>query len=290
MTPSPDSSREAVRWRELPGGRLGSPWGWRGVGPVMIEGNTFEKAGVNRSTWRECSSPEGGTATGGADPGGGGSPLLRGRRQRWWLHPRSPMVPHGASECRYFEITRPPWRPRGRLVRRRHRPDPHLSLSQGRGPLPPGPEGRSATGSTRPSSPGSRRSATATFVNTHRGHERRGWGESSRHPPGGEEGPDMATLHAFTHAVGTVPPRRLRPHRGAVPGASRWGEEEQRFQHQRRGSVRGVQPWCTTGGPFFGLKTDARIESGPDEPPAPGPAGTTIRSTSLGPSRARLMR
>jgi len=80
------------------------PGGGGGWARVMIEGNTFEKAGVNRSIVEGVLKPEVARRLGGR--------TLEGADLHFFaagvsvvVHPRSPMVPTVHLNVRYFEIT-----------------------------------------------------------------------------------------------------------------------------------------------------------------------------------------
>lgn len=235
------------------------PGGGGGWARVMIEGKTFEKAGVNRSIVEGVLTPEVARRLGGRTREGAGDLHFFAAGVSVVVHPRSPMVPTVHLNVRYFEITDGQGEP----------VDAWFGGGTDLTPTYPFPEDavhfhrvlKTECDRFHPAfHPRFKAECDAYFVNTHRGHERRGVGgiffDTLR---GGEEGPDMDTLHAFTHAVGTVLPEAYGPiveRRRDLP----WGDEEQRFQHQRRGRYVEFN-LVHDRGTVFGLKTDARIES-----------------------------
>lgn len=234
------------------------PGGGGGWARVLVEGETFEKAGVNRSVVEGVLTPEVAHRLGGR---------TADRRDLHFLaagvsvvvHPRSPRIPTVHLNVRYFEITDREGTP----------VDAWLGGGTDLTPTYPDPEDaihfhrtlKALCDRHHPAFfPRFKAECDAYFVNTHRGNERRGVGgiffDTLR---GGEEGLEMEALHAFTHEVGVV----LDDAYGPVVERCRalpWGEAERTFQLQRRGRYVEFN-LVHDRGTVFGLRTNARMES-----------------------------
>jgi len=234
------------------------PGGGGGWARVMIEGETFEKAGVNRSIVEGVLTPEAGARLGGRTSSAEGNRFFAAGVSVV-VHPHSPLVPTVHLNVRYFEIADAEGRP----------VDAWFGGGTDLTPTFPFPDDaihfhrtlKTLCDSHHPAfHPRFKAECDAYFVNTHRGNERRGVGgiffDTLR---GGEDGPDMAGLHAFTHAVGTCLPAAYGPIVARRRGLE-WGERERRFQLQRRGRYVEFN-LVHDRGTLFGLRTDARIES-----------------------------
>lgn len=234
------------------------PGGGGGWARVMVEGETFEKAGVNRSVVEGVLLPEVAERLGGRT-GGRNDLHFLAAGVSVVVHPRSPKVPTVHLNVRYFEITDGGGRP----------VDAWLGGGTDLTPTFPFPEDavhfhrtlKTLCDRYHPAfHPRFKAECDAYFVNTHRGGERRGVGgiffDTLR---GEEEGPDMRRLHAFVHEVATVLPEAYGPiveRRRSLP----WGERERRFQLLRRGRYVEFN-LVHDRGTVFGLRTNARIES-----------------------------
>ena len=93
----------AGRRRSVPGGRWERPGGGGGVARILAEGQTFEKAGVNRSVV-EGQLPGGMAHRLGAAVPGDSESRFFAAGVSLVIHPRSPMVPTVHLNVRYFEL------------------------------------------------------------------------------------------------------------------------------------------------------------------------------------------
>jgi len=241
---------EEDRWEREGGGG--------GVTRVLIEGATFEKAGVNRSAVDGVATPQMLEKLHVATPAGlpvrffaTGMSLV--------IHPRSPRVPTVHLNVRYFELTGPddeivdawfgggtdltPYYPAAEHAVHFHRTLASLCARHHPGFYPR-----------------FKQWCDDYFVNTHRGQERRGVGGiffDLLRP--GDEGLDRDAIHAFANEVG----RSLRTAYGPIVARTRdlsWDERERRFQLVRRGRYVEFN-LVHDRGTIFGLQTGARIES-----------------------------
>ncbi len=234
------------------------PGGGGGWARVLVEGETFEKAGVNRSVVEGDLTPAVAHRLGGRT-GGREDLHFVAAGVSVVVHPRSPRIPTVHLNVRYFEITDAGGSP----------VDAWLGGGTDLTPTYPDPEDavhfhrtlRDLCDRHHPAFfPRFKAECDAYFVNAHRGHERRGVGgiffDTLR---GGEEGLEMPALHDFTTDVGLV----LEQAYGPVVERCRdlpWGEEERTFQLQRRGRYVEFN-LVHDRGTVFGLRTQARMES-----------------------------
>ena len=238
------------RWDRAEGGG--------GVTRVLLDGRTFEKAGLNRSAVHGT-LPEGlahrlGTevaATPGTQFFVTGMSLV--------VHPHSPMVPTVHLNVRYFEISSPS----GEVL------DAWIGGGTDLTPTYPFPDDaihfhrtlKAICDRHHPAFFGRfKRWCDEYFVNGHRGHERRGVGgifyDNLR---AGDGGLSLDALLAFADDVGRVLPDAYGPiveRRRALP----YGPRERRFQLFRRGRYVEFN-LVHDRGTLFGLQTNARIES-----------------------------
>jgi coproporphyrinogen III oxidase len=234
------------------------PGGGGGVTRVMTEGETFEKAGVNRSVVTGMLPPQELQRLGvraslpvEAEFFAAGLSLV--------VHPRSPMVPTVHLNVRYFEIAAPG--------------GPAFDVWFGGGtdltPFYPLPDDARYFHTTlkevcdRHSPafyPRFKSWCDHYFVNTHRGDERRGIGGiffDNIRP--GESGLEFEPLLGFVTDVGGVLGQAYAP----IVDRCRelpYGERERRFQLVRRGRYVEFN-LVHDRGTVFGLRTNARIES-----------------------------
>lgn len=234
------------------------PGGGGGWSRVLVEGATFEKAGVNRSVVEGVLTPAVAHRLGGRTAGREDLRFLAAGVSVV-VHPRSPRIPTVHLNVRYFEISDPDGSP----------VDAWLGGGTDLTPTYPDPDDaihfhrtlRALCDRHHPAFfPRFKAECDAYFVNAHRGHERRGVGgiffDTLR---GGEEGLGMEPLHAFTHEVGVSLEEAYAPiveRRRDLP----WGEEERTFQLQRRGRYVEFN-LVHDRGTVFGLRTNARMES-----------------------------
>jgi coproporphyrinogen III oxidase len=234
------------------------PGGGGGWARVLVEGETFEKAGVNRSVVEGVLTPDVAHRLGGRT-GAGDDLHFLAAGVSVVVHPRSPRIPTVHLNVRYFEISDRDGTP----------VDAWLGGGTDLTPTYPDPQDavhfhrtlKALCDRHHPAFfPRFKAECDAYFVNTHRGNERRGIGgiffDTLR---GGEDGLGMGALHAFTHEVGVV----LDDAYGPVVERCRdlpWGEEERTFQLQRRGRYVEFN-LVHDRGTVFGLRTNARMES-----------------------------
>lgn len=274
-----DSRRRAARWTidihdelvdfftTLDGGgtfredRWEREGGGGGVSRVMIDGVTFEKAGVNRSTVWGNLPLEAARRLGGRYPADAGELQFFASGVSVVVHPRSPMVPTVHFNVRYFEIASAsgemvdawfgggtdltPFQPQWRDAR-----DFHVALHDMCARHHPSLYPRFKAWCDR------------YFVNTHRGGEARGIGGIFYdHVRPEEDESQMSTDGWFDFARGVSQTLRaayapIVERRRAEP----FGERELHFQRLRRGRYVEFN-LVHDRGTIFGLQTGARIES-----------------------------
>lgn len=244
-------------WRE---DRWDRPGGGGGVSRVMLDGVTFEKAGINRSTVLG-QLPEAAARRLGGRGAASGSTHFFATGVSLVVHPRSPMVPTVHLNVRYFELTDEhgevtdawfgggtdltPTYPFRDDVRHFHESlrricDAHHPAFYGR----------------------FKAWCDEYFVNTHRDQEARGCGGvffDHLRPDGDDHGLAVEPLQAFVSDIG----RSLRDAYGPIVDRRRdtpWGERERDFQLWRRGRYVEFN-LVHDRGTTFGLQTNARIES-----------------------------
>jgi coproporphyrinogen III oxidase len=232
------------------------PGGGGGVSRLLSEGETFEKAGINRSAVDGMLTPDLAVRVGARGPGAAtffatGLSLV--------AHPRSPMVPTVHLNVRYFEIGDSAGQP----------VDAWFGGGTDLTPTYPYPDDaahfhravRDACDRHHPSFyPRFKLWCDHYFVNTHRNDEPRGvGGVFFDHLRAGEAGLCLEKLLAFVSDVGSVLPSAYRP---IVERRKdeRYGERERRFQLVRRGRYVEFN-LVHDRGTLFGLQTGARIES-----------------------------
>jgi coproporphyrinogen III oxidase len=234
------------------------PGGGGGVSRVLSEGDTFEKAGVNRSIVGGALVPQLaqriGARTNGMEPS---SFFVTGLSLV--AHPRSPLVPIVHLNVRYFEITSGSGEPI----------DAWFGGGTDLTPTYPFPEDavhfhralREVCGQHHSTFyPRFKTWCDHYFVNTHRGDERRGVGGIFfDHLRAGEGGLDLTALLSFAAGVGSILPQAYGPIVDQRRGLS-FGERERRFQLERRGRYVEFN-LVHDRGTLFGLQTGARIES-----------------------------
>lgn len=235
------------------------PGGGGGVARVMVDGDLFEKAGVNRSIVHGELPPAAlqrlGARTGAMESlrfFAGGVSLV--------MHPRSPMVPTVHLNVRYFELTGPDGSVRDRWFGGGTDLTPYQ---------PHEDDARHFHAVLRDTAarhhaefyPRFKRWCDEYFVNHHRGEERRGVGgiffDNLRE--GDTSGLDFPALHRFVDAVGRVLPAAYGPIADRRRGEP-YGERERHFQLLRRGRYVEFN-LVHDRGTIFGLQTQARIES-----------------------------
>jgi coproporphyrinogen III oxidase len=232
--------------------------GGGGVSRMLTEGNTFEKAGVNRSTVEGVLAPQLAQRIG-AQTRGLEAETFFVTGLSLVVHPRSPMVPTVHLNVRYFEIAGPEGEVRDAwfgggtdLTPTYPYPDDaahfHRALKAGCDRHHPSFYPRFKTWCDH------------YFVNIHRGDERRGVGGIFfDHLRAGEGGLCLERLLGFVSEIGSVLPSAYRPlveRRRDLP----YGERERRFQLARRGRYVEFN-LVHDRGTLFGLQTGARIES-----------------------------
>ncbi len=231
--------------------------GGGGVSRLLLDGATFEKAGVNRSTV--------------------GGPLPPGLAQRIGarpsletggffvtglsvvVHPRSPMVPTVHLNIRYFEITDES----GQVM------DAWFGGGTDLTPTYPYPEDathfhrvlKDACDQHHPGFyPRFKTWCDHYFVNTHRRDERRGVGgiffDNLRE---GEAGLGLERLLGFVTQIGSILPQAYAPLVSRRRNVT-YGDRERRFQLARRGRYVEFN-LVHDRGTLFGLQTGARIDS-----------------------------
>jgi len=233
------------------------PGGGGGVARVL-EGVTFEKAGLNRSAV-EGILPAAVAQRVGALPHGLQEVGFYATGVSLVVHPRSPMIPTLHLNVRYFEITDPAGEVRDAW------------FGGGTDLTPTYPFGEDAVHFHRtlkticdrhhPSFyPRFKTWCDHYFVNTHRGEERRGIGgiffDNLR---GGESGLGLEGLLAFVLDVGRALPLAYAPIVARRRGLA-YGDRERHFQLVRRGRYAEFN-LLHDRGTVFGLQTNARVES-----------------------------
>jgi coproporphyrinogen III oxidase len=234
------------------------PGGGGGVSRVLTEGQTYEKAGVNRSAVGGVLDPVMAQRIG-ARPVGIEPQSFFVTGLSLVAHPRSPMVPTIHLNVRYFEITGPSGEP----------VDAWFGGGTDLTPTYPFPEDASHFHRVLKSEcerhhpdfyPRFKTWCDHYFVNTHRQEERRGIGGIFfDHLRDGEGGLDLARLQKFARGVGGILPRAY----GTIVERRRdlpFGERERHFQLVRRGRYAEFN-LVHDRGTLFGLHTGARIES-----------------------------
>jgi coproporphyrinogen III oxidase len=234
------------------------PDGGGGISRMLIDGATFEKAGVNRSTVEGILAPQLAQRIGARSTGSGlsrffvtGTSLV--------AHPRSPMIPTVHLNVRYFEITGPLGEPI----------DAWFGGGTDLTPTYPFPQDaahfhrelKSLCDRHVPAFyPRFKTWCDHYFVNTHRNEERRGVGgiffDNLRV---GESGLSREQLLEFIGDVGGV----LSDAYGPIVERRRdapYGDRERQFQLARRGRYVEFN-LVHDRGTLFGLSTGARIES-----------------------------
>jgi coproporphyrinogen III oxidase len=234
------------------------PGGGGGVARVLAEGNTFEKAGINRSVV-DGRLPSGLAQRLGAVASSLGEPRFFAAGVSLVIHPRSPMIPTVHLNVRYLELNTD----EGGVL------DAWLGGGTDLTPTYPFPEDAvhfHRTLRTLCEQHHSlfyrrfKRWCDDYFVNAHRQGERRGIGgiffDNLRD---GDFTLGLEDLFAFVTAVGRVLPDAYRPiveRRRLLPS----GERERRFQLFRRGRYVEFN-LVHDRGTVFGLQTNARAES-----------------------------
>jgi coproporphyrinogen III oxidase len=234
------------------------PGGGGGVARVLAEGNTFEKAGINRSVV-DGRLPAGLAQRLGSVASSHGEPRFCAAGVSLVIHPRSPMVPTVHLNVRYLELNTD----EGAAL------DAWLGGGTDLTPTYPFPEDavhfhrtlRALCERHHPLFyPRFKRWCDDYFVNAHRQGERRGIGgiffDNLRD---GDFALGMEDLFAFATAVGRVLPEAYGPiveRRRRLPS----GERERRFQLFRRGRYVEFN-LVHDRGTVFGLQTNARAES-----------------------------
>jgi coproporphyrinogen III oxidase len=249
---------------ELDGGgafredRWDRPGGGGGVARVLTEGETFEKAGINRSAVSGA-MPAAAAQRLGARVTAGGTTRFYATGVSLVIHPRSPMVPTVHLNVRYFDLTGA----NGETL------DAWLGGGTDLTPTYPFPEDaahfhralKAVCDRHHPTFyPRFKQWCDHYFVNTHRGDERRGVGgiffDNLRE---GDAGLALERLAGFVRDVGGSLPAAYGPiveRRRALD----YGERERRLQLARRGRYVEFN-LVHDRGTVFGLQTGARIES-----------------------------
>ncbi|HEY3011308.1 MAG TPA: oxygen-dependent coproporphyrinogen oxidase [Gemmatimonadales bacterium] len=231
--------------------------GGGGVSRMLAGGNTFEKAGINRSTVEGVLVPQLAQRIGTQAFGEPASFFVTGLSLV--VHPLSPMVPTVHLNVRYFEITGPSGEPK----------DAWFGGGTDLTPTYPYPEDaihfhravKAVCDRHHPDFyPRFKTWCDHYFVNTHRGDERRGIGgiffDNLR---AGEAGLCLERLLEFVTAVGSLLPQAYGPIVERRRDTA-YGERERRFQLARRGRYAEFN-LVHDRGTLFGLQTGARIES-----------------------------
>jgi coproporphyrinogen III oxidase len=232
--------------------------GGGGVSRMLLEGNTFEKAGINRSAVEGPLAPQLAQRIG-AHPAGLDDTTFFVTGLSLVVHPRSPMVPTVHLNIRYFEITGSS----GRVQ------DAWFGGGTDLTPTYPFPEDavhfhrslKAACERHHPSFyPRFKTWCDHYFVNTHRGDERRGVGGIFfDHLRAGEGGLCLDRLLGFVTEIGSILPQAYSPVVEERRDAT-YGERERRFQLARRSRYVEFN-LVHDRGTLFGLQTGARIES-----------------------------
>ena len=240
------------RWERAGGGG--------GVSRLMIDGATFEKAGVNRSTVHGLLPVEAQRRLGARDVGPDAVHFFASGVSVV-VHPRSPRIPTVHLNVRYFELYDVDGTPTDRC------------FGGGTDLTPMHPEPADARHFHRalagicddfhPSfHPRFKAWCDEYFRNRHRGGERRGIGGifyDHLRPDEDESGADVETLHAFAGAVGRSLVHAYAPiveRRRDEP----WGDAERALQLERRGRYVEFN-LLHDRGTLFGLQTNARVDS-----------------------------
>lgn len=245
-----------ARFRE---DRWERPGGGGGHTRVLVGGDLFEKAGVNRSVVHGILPAAAVARLGGRVPEGTEAHFFA-TGMSLVLHPHNPHVPTVHSNVRYFEVRTAA----GDVL------DAWFGGGTDLTPYQPWEEDpahfhgelRRACDAHDPAFyPRFKQWCDDYFVNTHRGGERRGCGgvffDNLR--PGEDGLPPHDALHAFVHDIGAVLPAAYGPiaeRRRTLP----FGEAERHFQLLRRGRYVEFN-LVHDRGTIFGLQTAARIES-----------------------------
>ncbi len=236
------------------------PGGGGGVSRVLIEGTTFEKAGMNRSTVMGV-LPEAAARRLGGKGAAEGSTEFFATGVSLVVHPRSPMVPTVHLNVRYFELVdgngdvTDAWFGGGTDITPfyPHREDVahfHAALKRACDAHHPAFYDRFKPW------------CDEYFVNTHREQEPRGAGGiffDHLRPDADDHGLGLEALQAFVSEIGRV----LRDAYGPIVEKRRhesYGERERDFQLWRRGRYVEFN-LVHDRGTIFGLQTNARIES-----------------------------
>jgi coproporphyrinogen III oxidase len=244
-------------WRE---DRWERPGGGGGVSRVMLDGVTFEKAGINRSTVMGSLPAEAARRLGGRGAATGSTQFFA-TGVSLVVHPHSPMVPTVHLNVRYFELSdaegelTDAWFGGGTDITPTYpfREDVrhfHAALQRVCDAHHPAFYARFKAW------------CDEYFVNTHRDHEPRGCGGvffDHLRPDAAEHGLPAASLQAFVSGIG----RSLREAYGPIVERRRetpFGERERDFQLWRRGRYVEFN-LVHDRGTTFGLQTNARIES-----------------------------
>jgi coproporphyrinogen III oxidase len=236
------------------------PGGGGGVSRVLIEGTTFEKAGINRSIVMGM-LPEAAARRLGGKGAINGSTDFFASGVSLVVHPRSPLIPTVHLNVRYFELMDEA----GNIT------DAWFGGGTDLTPFYPFREDvvhfhetlkRVCDRHDASFYPRFKSWCDEYFVNVHRDNEARGAGGVffDHLRPGGEDhGLDAEALQAFTSDIGRV----LRDAYGPLVDRRRdaeYGERERDFQLWRRGRYVEFN-LVHDRGTTFGLQTNARIES-----------------------------
>ncbi|MCU0648658.1 MAG: oxygen-dependent coproporphyrinogen oxidase [Gemmatimonadaceae bacterium] len=236
------------------------PGGGGGVARVLIDGPTFEKAGINRSVVDGVLPAEAARRLGGRGAAEGSTHFFA-TGVSLVVHPRSPMVPTVHLNVRYLELSdengqlTDAWFAGGTDLTPYypHEADPqdfHRTL-------------RTICAAHHPSFyPTYKRWCDEYFVNTHRNHEARGVGGvffDHLRPGDAPAGLSLDETRAFVTAIARS------PHTAYAPLVERrrhesYGERERQFQLFRRGRYVEFN-LVHDRGTLFGLHTQARTES-----------------------------
>jgi coproporphyrinogen III oxidase len=235
------------------------PGGGGGHSRVMIDGDLFEKAGVNRSVVHGTLPPAAVARLGGRAPEGESARFFA-TGVSLVMHPHNPHVPTVHLNVRYFELSAMD----GTVL------DGWFGGGTDLTPFMPWEEDAvdfhrvlKETCDAHDSAYYPRFKAWCDdyFVNTHRDQERRGVGgvffDNLR--PGVDGMPARDALHAFVYAIGAVLPSAYGPianRRRQLP----FTEAQRHFQLLRRGRYVEFN-LVHDRGTIFGLQTAARIES-----------------------------
>ncbi len=234
--------------------------GGGGTARVLIDGTTFEKAGINRSRVDGILPPEAARRLGGTGAAQGTTHFYA-TGVSLVVHPRSPMIPTVHLNVRYFELSND----NGETT--------DVWFGGGTDLTPTYPFEEDAVFFHRtlkdicdrhhPSlHPRFKKWCDDYFTNTHRDGEARGVGGifyDHVRPLGDESGLNANALFAFADDVG----RSLRSAYGPIVERRRdtpYGERERNFQLQRRGRYVEFN-LLHDRGTIFGLQTNARVES-----------------------------